>query len=73
MVNNMLSDPLQKLLHNEVCISFQGTYKDLFKHIEMKKQNIRNHLHAILPYQIYHSTTGMAFKFPRGNTGIHGQ
>ena len=33
----MHSDPLQELIHGEVCISFRGTHKELLKYNLMRK------------------------------------
>ena len=70
MVNNMPFDPLQDLVYSEACLSFIYTCTELFKHINIKKQNtsckIRNHLPAILPNQIYHTNRSMTVKLPLG-------
>ena len=69
MVNNMHSDPLQKLEHSKVCLSLEIIYADLYEHIIMRKHisfKIRNHLPAILPNQIYNTTTGVAVKLQWG-------
>ena len=64
------SDPLQDFIYSEACCSFRRTHTKLFKHIDMTNENIsfkiRNHLPAILPNQIYHTTRGAAVKLLSG-------
>ena len=59
----MYSDPFQEHIHKEEYSSFRCTYKELFEHIQMRKNNIfkiGNYLPAILSNQIYNTNRGKA-------------